>query len=65
MSKGTLGKNGKTADCQKAFELFADLSSFLFWSSVIRGNLMLVAFRMGTSRPILAQRAKILQRIKK
>lgn len=65
MSKGTLGKNGKTADCQKASELFADLSSFLFWSSVIRGNLMLVAFRMGTSRPILAQRAKILQRIKK
>lgn len=64
MSKGTLGKNGKTVDCKKAFELFADLSSFLFWSSIIRGNLMLVTFRMGTLRPILVQRAKTLQRIK-
>lgn len=29
------------------------LSSFLIWSSVIRGNLKLVAFRTGTSRPTL------------
>lgn len=28
LSKGTLGKKEKTVDCKKAFELFADLSSF-------------------------------------
>ena len=30
LSRGIVGKKGKTADCKKAFELSADLSIFLF-----------------------------------